>query len=913
MKPILKNIWVLIVILSASISALAYDFEADGIYYNILSLEDMTCEVTYNADKKTSQTLSFYDRRGSSSSGSSLSNSCPSYSGNLEIPSTVNYKGRTLSVVGIGEYAFLNCRDLTSLSLPSSITNIAEVLVYDSWACYAGAFDYCNIETLTAGNSYILEMFDQSYAKSVGYQTKDNLKNLILADDFVGTINVNFSNYKKLTSIRSNVKTPPAFSEGEHFSNEQFLNTEVLVREDAFAKFQSADVWKDFWELKPMKSVKSILLNETSLNLEPQQSIRLTANVLPEDAFDASLTWTSSNPDVVSVESDGLVTAHTKGDAVVMVSANDGSNITAQCSVHVDLLVKEIELSEIEIGLEPGDSKKLAVVIKPDNAFIKDVVWSSDNEEIATVDHDGNVIAKNVGTAIITVQTTDGSDLSANCTVKVVEFVKFITILPSEAAIKAGETLQLSCAVEPKTATYKDVIWTSDDNDIVTVDSQGLVTAVSSGTTQIKANSSDGSNVCGECTVTVTSETIVVDGIYYQCISPSTLKIVANKDYLYSGDFFVAENIEVKGVVMSITEIGADAFADCKDLTRIIIPNSIEKIREGAFKGCSNLVYVKLCDGSPVVANFDVLFPDSPISEVYIGSDGISYNSESRTLRSLKGMTLGNSVTTFPPKEVFSSLEYFIVEDGDMPIAEPEDYCSSSMSLVNQQTIKDPYTLIMYRTYYLVTYLHLSPIYNAIEQSMLNYLHIGRDVNQIEVDKSKTQELIPTTAGSRYQEYGYEDEIHYQYNEGIVKSDYNRYPIESIHFSEPVIEMNIGETIKLSVEYIPTNASFKTVTWSSSNEDVAIVDIFGNVTKVADGTAEITVTTTDGSNFSATCQIVNPGDIIEDDIETIPSKNGIYSIYTLLGIKVLETNDVERVKQLPKGIYLVNGNKVVID
>ena len=81
------------------ISASAYDFEVDGIYYNILSLEDLTCEVTYNAKNKSETTRYFYwykRQSGSDYDASSLITTYPSYSGELTIPSTVNYKGRKL-------------------------------------------------------------------------------------------------------------------------------------------------------------------------------------------------------------------------------------------------------------------------------------------------------------------------------------------------------------------------------------------------------------------------------------------------------------------------------------------------------------------------------------------------------------------------------------------------------------------------------------------------------------------------------------------------------------------------------------------------------------------------------------------------------------------------------------------------
>lgn len=840
--------------LCLSIHASAYDFEVDGIYYNILSLEDLTCEVTYNADNRTTQSRSFYDYRGEGGP-SSISSTYPSYTGNVTIPSKVNYKGRELSVTGIGSYAFLNCTGLKSLSLPPSITRIKEVVVSTPFDCYAGAFDYCNIESFTAGNAYTLQMFNQSYALS-GYKTKDNLKSLILSDDFSGTISVDFSDYKKLVSIRSNALEVPTFSDTTHFTNEQFLNANVWVPENVFSLYQSADIWSKFWELKAMKLVKSIALNEFTLSLEPSQTVQLVATISPEDVFDSSLQWNSSNPDVASVNADGIVTAITKGDAVISASSIDGSNISAECKVYVDLLVKELILSETEVGLEPGNTRKLEVTIRPENAFVKDVVWASDDDNIASVDQNGNVTANKEGVTNITVQTTDGSNLKATCKVTVAKLVESITVSPNSATINEGESILLSYIIAPETATYKDVLWTSEDNDVATVDANGLVTAVSSGTTSIKAIATDGSDVYGECEVTVTADTFNINGICYQRNSPNTLKVVANADNPYSGDFIIPTSANLNGQEMTVTGIGANAFSGCL-ITRIVIPNTIKKIDGTAFTRCNSLNYVRLDNGSSLVANFDKLFPNSPINELYIGSDSISYSPNSRLLRIVKGMTLGNSVSTFPPTAAFESLKWFIVEDGDQPIIEPYDYCSDSRSLISKETIRDTYTLIYYRFFYLIKYTHLSPILNALENSTLNFLHIGREVKcvELDIDTSLTQELIPTTAGDRYQEYGYRDEVNYQYQENISKKDFNRNPIESISFDKPLIEMNVGDCIKPEVNFTPANASFTSIQLTSSDENIVSVDIFGNVTKVSDGDATITATTIDGTNLSAMCKV----------------------------------------------------------
>lgn len=276
-----------IAMLLSILTSSAYDFKVDGIYYNVLSLDDLTCEVTYNAENEKLQNL-YFDKNSGVAGGTSLSITYPSYKGTVIVPEKVSYKGRTLTVTGVGRYAFLNCSELTSLSLPSSILNISEVMISSYYDCYAGAFDYCDIQTFTAGNAYTLQMFNRSNAS---YKTKGNLKNLILSNDFEGIIDVNYSLYANLELLKSLTPNVPTYSDGTHFSNDQYLNMEVLVPEDAFSSYKSAMIWKDFWELKAMKSVKSITLNKTSLSLEPKQEFQLSATVAPEDAFDGSVTW----------------------------------------------------------------------------------------------------------------------------------------------------------------------------------------------------------------------------------------------------------------------------------------------------------------------------------------------------------------------------------------------------------------------------------------------------------------------------------------------------------------------------------------------------------------------------------------------------------------------------------------------
>ena len=166
--------------------------------------------------------------------------------------------------------------------------------------------------------------------------------------------------------------------------------------------------------------VSDIVLNETDVTLNEGQTVQLTATVSPELADNKTLQWTSSNEAVASVDQSGLVTAVAQGNAVITVSSTDGSEVSTTCNITVSKLVASIVLSENNLTLKEGEFKEITATILPDDATNADVVWTSYDESVATV-QDGLILAHKLGTAIIRVEATDGSGIYAECTVEVTD------------------------------------------------------------------------------------------------------------------------------------------------------------------------------------------------------------------------------------------------------------------------------------------------------------------------------------------------------------------------------------------------------------------------------------------------------------------------------------------------------------
>ena len=166
-------------------------------------------------------------------------------------------------------------------------------------------------------------------------------------------------------------------------------------------------------------SVESVTLDKTTLELEEEGTATLAATVKPDNATDKTVTWTSSDATVATVDNTGKVTAVKKGTATITAKAGDKS---ATCTVNVKekspVAVESITVTPATTTLEVGKTTVLGVTFKPENVADKTVTWKSSDESKATVDSKGAVTAKAEGTVTITATTKEGNK-SATCTVTI--------------------------------------------------------------------------------------------------------------------------------------------------------------------------------------------------------------------------------------------------------------------------------------------------------------------------------------------------------------------------------------------------------------------------------------------------------------------------------------------------------------
>ncbi len=263
--------------------------------------------------------------------------------------------------------------------------------------------------------------------------------------------------------------------------------------------------------------VESISLDKEELSLEEGATATLFATVKPENATDNTVTWTSSNEEVATVEN-GVVTAVRASETPVTITATAGGK-EATCTVTVTAKTVAVESVTITgTGVEnkkatmtAGEELELTATVEPINATNKTITWSitSDPNEAVTLKSNGNtatVKALEAGTATITATATGGTNIKDTITITVnPKALESITLTTTKNTLTSvNDNTTITASANPEGAELGEVTWSSTDTNVATVSStengKATVTAVSSGTAKIQATSG---TATGECTITV--------------------------------------------------------------------------------------------------------------------------------------------------------------------------------------------------------------------------------------------------------------------------------------------------------------------------------------------------------------------------------------------------------------------------
>lgn len=332
----------------------------------------------------------------------------------------------------IGSSAFHGCDNLASMTLPESVTTIG-----------GSAFDQCsNLTSISLPDGLaLIESYSFADCSSLtslilpkqlttiehsAFNGCSSLNEITLPESLTSIGEFAFANCRGLTRITVLSKTPPT---GGRLMFDSTNNCPIYVPTASVDAYLNSQYWNDYSSrIFPADAVhvSSVSLNKNSIELPIGKSETLVATILPSNATNKSVTWSSNDTSVATVSSTGEVKAKALGSAIITVKTNDGGK-TATCSITVTaeiISVTGVSINPPSLSMAVGDTQTIFAKITPSDATDNTVSWSSSNPSIATVSSSGIVTAKSVGTATVTARTNDGG-LTASCNVSVIDVSKY--------------------------------------------------------------------------------------------------------------------------------------------------------------------------------------------------------------------------------------------------------------------------------------------------------------------------------------------------------------------------------------------------------------------------------------------------------------------------------------------------------
>ena len=248
----------------------------------------------------------------------------------------------------------------------------------------------------------------------------------------------------------------------------------------------------------------TIKLDKSSYTFNDTKNMQLKATILPTQASNTKLNWTSDNESIATVDGNGVVTPVKNGTCNITATTADGTNIKGSCNIIVDIKPMVVGLDKTSYTFNDNQTMKLNATILPSQASDTKLNWTSDNESIATVDGNGVVTPVRNGTCNITATTADGTNIKGNCNITVDFKVTSISFSTTSYTITSvNQTPSFREKISPSNAANKSVKWTSSNENVAKVSTNGVIKPVKNGTCKIIATTTDGTNLSASIDITV--------------------------------------------------------------------------------------------------------------------------------------------------------------------------------------------------------------------------------------------------------------------------------------------------------------------------------------------------------------------------------------------------------------------------
>jgi uncharacterized protein YjdB len=603
------------------------------------------------------------------------------------------------------------------------------------------------------------------------------------------------------------------------------------------------------------QEVTGISLSSNGQTLKVGSTLTLNPVITPSNASNKTVIWSSSNTAVATVSSSGVVTAIAPGVAGILGKTVD-QGYSTYFIVTVPEVVTSLTLSQSSLNFNVGGpAVTLSATLKPDSLWEKEVTWSSSNYGVANVDSNGTVTPVSSGTATITVTSVADNTKKATCTVTVgssasnIIHPQSITLSSHEKAAVAGTTFTLSKVMYPSNAANTAVTWSSTNPAVATVSSSGVVTPIAAGTTMIVVKTVDG-GCTDACMVNVTTQEVTgislsSNGQTLKVGSTLTLNPVitpsnaSNKTVVWSSSNTAVATVSSSGVVTAIAPgvagiLGKTVDQGYSTYFIVTVPEAVTSLTLSESSLKFNL-------GDPGVTLSATLKPDS------LWEKDVTWSSSNYGIANVD-----SNGTVTPVSSGTATITVTSVADNTKKATCTVTVGSSEANIIHPQSI----TLSSHVEAAVVgTTFTLSKV--MYPSNAANTAVTWSSTNPAVATVSSSGVVTPIAAGTalivvKAVDGGCAD--------GCLVTVTTQ-EVTGISLSSNGQTLKIGSTVTLNPVITPSNASNKTVIWSSSNAAVATVSSSGVVTAISPGVAVIFGKTADQGY--TTCFVVNVPETVD--------------------------------------------------
>lgn len=586
--------------------------------------------------------------------------------------------------------------------------------------------------------------------------------------------------------------------------------------------------------VRVVSTVTDIKLSSEEVLLEVGAATTVQATFTP-DISSAPITWITNDEEVISIspatDKKSVVIRGLKAGTAVITAVNTDNFVTASVTVKVLAPITSITLNTTELKVKLNQEVvKLKATYTPTNATSTELAWNTSNSAVATVDADGVVTLKAAGTTIITVRPQYNPHLvMAQCVITVLQSATGFTLNTAELTLEAGDTASIQYTMTPADATTI-VTWRTMDTSIATVSSDGRVTARAPGKTYVVATTENG--FTGSCLVIVTRAasgvtldvyhlTVAVGDTYQMTATPNPATSTETTFTWASRDRSIAtvnSSGKVTGVAAGETVITVKTKSGQVEYLYVTVYDQVTDMKlnyssRTLVKGKKFTLKATFTPGN--ATNKKVTWSSSNAKIASVTSKGV-----------VSGLRGGVAVITA------------VSEDGG--------HVATCIVTVKQAVTsitlnKSSYTLGIGKTIALKA--TVKSTYSSTQKLKWTSSNVKiATVNSkgVVTGKKIGTVTIKCSATDSSGEYA-------TCKIRVVRQ------ATKITLNKTTIKMLVGATTKIKATVSPSNASYKTVTWSTSDSKVASIDSNGNITALSVGSCKIYAKAKDNSGKKATC------------------------------------------------------------